>query len=1175
MAEPLRYPRPDVLDRVPEAGHVVIEASAGTGKTHTLEHLVVDLVLTERASIDELLIVTFTEPATAELKARIRSKFEDMVRIDDHRCDRDEPHWVIDDRERRLLQAQLDKFGRSSIHTIHGFCHRVLVENAFHLRRLFDEEHSDSAAIFDVAFKRTLREHYATDPALRPYLIAWLERHDLGELGRSLAALVMQDARLEPRFAEESLRGALANLVALTPKARGDTADAFKNTLRHAVSDKFVHDKMMRLVEDLCDAIPAYANDGDLARLLLATDSQLVYLLEGSRYTDNMFQHFADARPPAGSAQVSLRAALVRLIPLRAAVLQTLLPAVRDTLAEVKATGLFDYDDMLSGVWEQLADEGDANARVLVNALRGRYKVALIDEFQDTDPIQWNIFRRVFFESPNRANRLFVIGDPKQAIYGFRGADVHTYLEAKEAILTDGGQDEPVRLRQNFRSTEPLVAAYNTLFDQQAPRPFFDGPIQYDAPVVCGQPDMQAMDGEVPLVPVRIVRGIPRGEKLDAYAFKRTLGKWIAQETARILRQGLTVWNGEGRTIGAKDIYVLVRNRGEARRMGTYLREAGVPFAFYKEEGLFQTAEARHLLELLIAIADPYSRSNRLKAWSTPFFAVPFEELSRCRDLPETHPLMATLLDWHVWAGRGEFERLFADVLDRSGIVRREIFAGPSERVLTNVTHIFEILLEEVHNERAGLSDLIVRLRQFVDQAGYPQSAERNIQRLETDEAAVQVMTIHKSKGLQADVVFVYGGMSAAPAADRSRVCHQGDERVLYMGLPQSSAAMQVVAKEAREEDQRLLYVAVTRARALVYLPFIGSVAGTLQYTKLDGTYKVVNDRLQSILDGEADPRLFEVVEAHAVRFEGEHGKIHMPAAATYSTWAPPAERPDPSDGIEALKTPSLIVSSYSRMKRTSEYVDGAGNREAFMREVSARAEAFRRDDELPGGTDTGIFLHDILERVRFADARDTTYDEWVARPAIDQLFNESMTTHNIAPRFGPYCRELVWLTLTTPVDLPGCAPLDGLFGVARDLREVEFLFPIPEPENPRIDTPPDVVFDVKRGYLKGFIDLVFEHDGKVFFADWKSDSLDRYDTDELRQHVLAHYETQAWLYSLATLKMFGIHDEAAFEARFGGFVYAFLRGMDTEARRGFFAHRPSFDEIRAYEMKLESAEFR
>ena len=1181
-----------MLDRVPIEGHVVIEASAGTGKTHTLEHLVVDLILRGEVQIDQVLIVTFTEPATAELKSRVRSKLEDLVRLDAHRCEEEEPHWQVGPKERALVQAQLDLFGRASIHTIHGFCHRILIENAFHLGRLFDEEHTDSATIFDMAFKRALRSDLALDPDLQRYLLVWLEEQDLGSLRDSLAFLSREDARLEPRFAEEGLRKALDNLATLGVEERRSLARSFEGALSRVV-EPYVTDKLMRLVDDLLAAVPAYADSGDIAALLAATDEQLRYCLEGTRRTDNIFRTFHEVEVPPGSAQVSLRGALVRLIPLRSAVLHKLLPPVRQALAAIKAHGWFDYDDMLTGVWNRMADPDDHNGRVLVEFLRRRYKFALIDEFQDTDPVQWNIFRRVFFDSDPRQNRLFVIGDPKQAIYGFRGADVHTYLEAKNAILARGApqppeggalesaEPEPVRLAENFRSTDALIAAYNEIFDQRAGSPFFDGPIRYDAPVTCGNPGIVVRDAQGrDLAPITLVRAVPRQDKLDAYSLKRTLGKWIAREIRRILDEGVNIHDetsGETRTVGPEDIYVLARSGSEARRIGQYLREVHVPYAFYKEEGLFQTGEARHVLELLVAISDPYSKSNRLKAWSTPFFGVPFEDLARCGDLVDTHPLMAALLDWHEYASRGEFERLFGDVLDRSGVVRREIFRGPSERELTNYMHIFEILLEEVHSARASLADLIVRLRALIDQARYRGADDRNIQRLETDKAAVQIMTIHKSKGLEADVVFVYGGLSRGPQTDSFRVCHEDGDRVVYMGLPQSSRAMKAVAKETREEDQRLLYVAITRARALLYLPFVAVVDGELQFAYLDGTYKVLNDRLLQIAD---DPQpLFSVVEANVDDFRVREGGLEMPRAATYSDWRlpPPVDDGNLERVVRPLMRRPLVVSSYSRMKRTSEYLDTAA-REDFMLEVTARALDWGMKDELPPGTDTGIFLHDILERVEFAPLRgEDSFERWIARPEIDRLFRESMTSHGIEDRYADYSRKLVWATLTSPLELPGCRPMDRLAEASRDLREVEFLFPIPEASNPPVNTtpPPDVLFDVQRGYIKGFIDLVFEHDGKVFFADWKSDSLERYDQAELSGHVTAHYETQAWLYSIAVLKMFGIHEPQDFDSRFGGFMYAFVRGIDGTPGRGFYVHRPDFEQIRAYEQKLETTEFR
>lgn len=304
-----------------------------------------------------------------------------------------------------------------------------------------------------------------------------------------------------------------------------------------------------------------------------------------------------------------------------------------------------------------------------------------------------------------------------------------------------------------------------------------------------------------------------------------------------------------------------------------------------------------------------------------------------------------------------------------------------------------------------------------------------------------------------------------------------------------------------------------------------------------------------------------------------------MPRAASYADWTgpTPAEEEQVERRLDALRSRPLIVSSYSRMKRTSEYLDAAG-RDDLLLEVDARAAAWAEKDELPSGAETGIFLHDILEQIDFATVREAdTYERWIARDDVAALIENSMTTHGVEERYAETSRRLVWSTLATPLTLPRCAPLRRLADVDRDLREVEFLFPIPEAFHPRIDEPipPDVTFDTRRGFIKGFIDLVFEHEGKVFFADWKSDTLGRYDTAELEQHVRAHYETQAWLYSIAILKMFEIGDEAAFEERFGGYMYAFLRGIDGDPGRGFFLHRPSLDAIAEYERNLVTTEFR
>ena len=211
----------------------------------------------------------------------------------------------------------------------------------------------------------------------------------------------------------------------------------------------------------------------------------------------------------------------------------------------------------------------------------------------------------------------------------------------------------------------------------------------------------------------------------------------------------------------ANDIFILTRSGREGLEIGEHLRSARIPYAFYKQDGLFQTREAEDIRALLAAIADPHQRSRRIRAWQSRFFAVSLEVLVDCEDLPGAHPLMGRLLDWKALAETKSFDRLFASIIEDSGVIERELFFRDNERALTNYLHIFEILVEEAGRSRATLPELIHTLSAFIARRRLPKGEDGNVQRLESERKAVQIMTMHKTKGLEASVVFLFGGFDS------------------------------------------------------------------------------------------------------------------------------------------------------------------------------------------------------------------------------------------------------------------------------------------------------------------------------------------------------------------------------------------------------------------------------
>ena len=837
------YHRPAILDEILDGGHKVIDASAGTGKTFTIEQIVIDLLRTGAAQLDQILIVTFTEKATGELRSRIRATIEDVL-----------SGQKSAEGERRLNDA-LASFHRAPIHTIHSFCRRMLTELAFDSGVRFGLDLASGRLEFHEALRAELRERLKADVRVERLIGEWLS--DEGRSADKLEELLWQ-AHLQ-RYLRSG--GHNLNQSALTDLANAFDAKVLVGAYQNAA-----------ITDDA--RIEAIAATGELELIINQAKESTALLAEslsgfefdricsppktGKRIGK---RKFPDELPNEALAIIKTAERAGATLDIEQRIVDELLFAVVNRMdARKRERGTLDYEDMLK--W--LADALDGpRGKSLAATLRERYRVTLIDEFQDTDTLQWKIFRQVFVEG-GESNRIYVIGDPKQAIYGFRGADVHAYLEACKELSKSGATT--VHLRENFRSTSDMVDVCNLIFDQGAAKPLFNGDIIYSHPVTCGHPALRAIavNGQ-PIAPVTLLKFQPRN---DRYKFSRrmreAIGTRIAQEIHRIIldsKHAIEICD-EGkdpRRISARDIYVLTRTNRDSAEISRYLRQAGVPYAFYKQDGLFQTREAAHILDLLRGIDEPGRRSHRLKAWATPFFAVDYGDLGRLNDARNSQRMLDLLFEWRTLAEGERFADLFDALLHQSGLVERLLVLSDDRRELTNYEHIFEILTQQASRHGISLAEIIELLDSFISQRATPPGDDSNVQRVEGDRDAVQIMTIHKSKGLEADVVALYGGFFASTQPDPVSIYHSGNERRLVIGKPARDMAKMEIANEKAEENQRLLYVALTRARAKLILPFVPSDTLTLD---LRGSYKQLNDRLRT-LDREA--RLKTLFETETV----------------------------------------------------------------------------------------------------------------------------------------------------------------------------------------------------------------------------------------------------------------------------------------------------------------------
>ncbi len=1216
----VRVPRPAVLREIDLGRHAVIEASAGTGKTYTLEHLIVELVLVHEIPLEQILVVTFTDKATREMRERVRQKLRAILDATEDE-EGEGGSWAIDERARRRLGDALAVFDRAPISTIHAFCQRVLSENAFDCARLLRQEQVESREVFGAAFRDELRVEIAEGAPLAAVLERALAAWGVERLEGILHRWYAEQGQPEPRFDRQLAHEALVRLptrMELAPS--GAIGRLLAQGLKHPSPKK----EVPALLYALAPVVEGLRAGGSTYEALLgfwdwasaaapSNKTALAYLREHLRKAAER------ARGLAALAELVERLGRLASSELHVLVAELLPRVVARMTGHKSERGRFDFDDMLRMLAEALERDREG---VLVAELRRRYRVALVDEFQDTDAVQWGIFRRIFFEDAPE-HRLVVIGDPKQAIYGFRNADVHTYHAARAAIEARG---RLVPLTVSYRSRAPVVAAINRVLEQG----FFTGSNSYPHPVTCGRPqrDARGEDGaRLPAITLLHFVGTP---ELRADLVRAALGERIAREIARLLDPRVQIVGDHGsRALSPADIHVLCRSRGDAEEVGAALAAARIPHAFYKQEGLFQTSAARDVFVLLRAIEDPDERVRRLDAWLTPFFAVPLERLDECRDLPPDHPLIALLGRWHALAEAQEWTALFRAVLEESGAMRRELFAGASERRLTDYQHILEVLLDETHRGQRSLPQLVNRLSAFIEGRESPLGESGNVHRLESERKAVQILTMHKSKGLEAEVVFLAGGLSE-PGGDRlePHVFHdEAGRRVAWIGDPPPEVKERL-AREKREEAERLLYVAMTRARSALYVPYFGPPppgapvrAGAsyeltvaperseeraqlsllfedpevargdtdaeaddeheYELERLNGPYRVLNDRLVALAaSGAVDGELFARVEVPVVPRAAPAADLRV----TLSPFRPPPELLAAGE-IDAARFSRLArdhagvgVTSYTRMKtalggyRAPEATDEP--REPFVTESVDAALPSMESEELPGGTAVGVFLHEALEHLDFALAASAEDGAaLLAHPEMHALLLARARANGVEDALVAPAAGLLVRALRVPVTLADGATLEGgLARVERAVRELPFLHPIPERAHPTLADPPPgpdrPPLAIERGYIRGVIDLVIEHAGRYHVLDYKSDRLPSYEAAAVRAHAERNYLVQARLYALGTLRALCIHDRATYEARFGGLLYAFLRGMASPGE-GVYTLRPSWGEVLAWERAL------
>jgi len=1191
----------------PLDGISLVEASAGTGKTWNICGLYLRLLIERGLDVKEILVVTFTNAATAELRERVRVRIVDMLAHVNGRSS-GEPDAFVAAMTRALemrgvkradMQTRLDlalqSFDEAAIFTIHGWCQRALAETPFTAGLPFDVDIQPDDAELRLAVVRDFWRRNVAGDGCPAAVAAWLETKRVTPdslsrlLGRHvakpLAHVRWPDAIDEPLDFDADALNALFERARATWHAERDAilAAAAKNG---RLKPKTILQTATEWDAWLGHDALAYIRwrDSKLARF--STSSPARKNGEASRHA---FFDQADALIAARkAAEVKLEHARLRLVR---ALFDEAGPALRGRKREAR---LASYDDLLQNLFASLqGSDGPARAE----ALRKRFPAALIDEFQDTDPVQFAIFDAIYGagDAP-----LFLVGDPKQAIYAFRNADLHTYLHAARNVKTTS------TLTENQRSTPGLVAAINALFGGNRQAFMLDG-LAYHA-VHVGARERGNLDDRSGSNGDLCIWRLPRwddGTPLDRRAALEASASATAAEISRLLRASaagqITL---DGAPLAPDDIAVLVRSHRQGDDIKQALAALGIGSVELSQATVFKSQDAEDVERVLAAILVPADDGLLRAALATEMFGLDAAAIAALGD--DELALMAHVQRFlayrETWLESGigvMYRKLLAD----EGVATRVLLRADGERRLTNLLHIGELLHTAAETHRAPDALLRWLNGQRRDDTG----GDIAQLRLESDRHLVKIVTIHKVKGLEYPIVFcpfLWDAFSRTRNTIEGREYHDDAGRAVIdlrsddeLGA-ELDVIKQRIKREASAESVRLFYVALTRASHRCYL-----VAGCYARMYKGGpsaketacgllNWLVAGEDIapEQWLDGACTATRIDDAWAHL-------GTTLAPAVIcsplSIEPGEPIANDLEPPEMLTAAKPPKRIappwrISSFSGLHDGAVSEIAANDHDALRSALAtqtasnrAAAAASSLDDvaaddilRFPRGVGAGDCLHAVLERVDFT--QPTGWDDAIVRALRRHPVSLPGTP---GPAAQPVLRRMIARMIDDVVhtELPAGIRLDAI-PIDRRLVELEFSLPARRLDaialNDALKASGYVVdrltFGKLDGYLRGFIDLVFEHRGRYYVLDWKSNHLGYapadYGPDALAAAMAGHgYHLQALLYSVALARYLAQRvPDYRHEAHFGGVLYLFVRGVRPDwqcvdgAATGVHFHRPS-----------------
>jgi exodeoxyribonuclease V beta subunit len=1191
------------LTDFPLDGLSLIEASAGTGKTYAVANLYLRYLLERGFNVEQILVVTFTEAATQELKDRIRLRIQDLRSVFEGAETKDPIlNYLVsqsvapekDQLSLRLAERQIDQ---AQIHTIHGFCQQILKRHAL-----------DS----NVPLKQALLEDQTQlrKAALEDY---W-RRYVLSLSKEELQFIVKKWP--EPSAVQKELSPLLNRSPEdIIPQPSGAGLvywqEVFKDYQTWFLELKETTLSMIAGVVVLLNDMPLKSNAKKidwLGQMKAWAEAPIIDYVLPKTGNDSLFERFTTSRvlteTPKNKATPThayfdfLEGHFEKQLPeVYALFIAQSYPLVRTLIDEAKQQqNVFSFDDLISRVSEALSiNKGTINegaGHTLAATIGAPYHVALIDEFQDTDPAQYHIFNTLFgTNSPKQDARLVLIGDPKQAIYGFRGGDIATYLRAKHNI-SKHPNGHVFTMDTNWRSSPPMVAAVNAVFES-AENAFMAQDIPFQA-VKAAKRNVDSLPSQALFISQFEVEKASKGQ------IESSLALQCVKQIKHLLSEAKTLRLDDNKTLQHSDIAILVRSGKEGEVIKKALAEQGLSATLDSQASIYHSDEARALYFLLAAVADPKDESALRRCLAEPFFGISDEQILAFNEQASIFAHYMSLFEslYQKWLRSGILA-MIREALKILGVFEfwHQVSAISNEkssnekntsrfweRSLTNWNQLAEILQKQSRSQKGHFA----LLRWYQDTLSSVLSGQLSSKgdnetklRLESDAELIRIITIHKSKGLEYSFVFIPFLFSCRGAME---AWFYNDQDKVSIDLTKAQDNLLAADQERLAEDIRLLYVALTRAKyqcyvgtaayqsnrveslglrqsAWAYLLFQGQVPTKIE----DDTFKVKLENFQSSfpdlvhLDFISEASIDNLELEYAANDEGVSDEISFNEVTCSQLY---------SSNLNHSIYDDWRVQSFTGLMNESQRLARADINSFEKSKAVKKASIVQNSNEIsifnfPKGSQAGTFLHTLFEHLNFEkgelDAKSSNQYPNLQEFIYTKLGLTRLVEDKQLEAWSGYLTT--WLRAVLQAPLVSTLHLAALSADAY-FSEMQFYFSVKQFQsvrfntllNEHLGTKTTIDFSSFEGHLKGAIDLVFEANKQFYILDYKSnylgDSPSDYQTVSLAIAMEEHrYDVQYVIYTLALHRFLKQRrkDVYNYQRDFGGVIYLFLRGLNIE----------------------------